>query len=100
MDLDRSTRAVPSPVAPLVRALVPVAGQLHEVLAHMELCSAQGRSHPDAPPIPDVLAALLDGILAPLARRRPEDAEAATRVLRGVSEAIERELLLVTPDRD
>ena len=99
MDLDRSSRAVPSPAAPLVRELVPVAGQLHMVLAHMEQCSAEGRSAADAPPIPDVLAALLDDVLGPLARRRPEDVAAATRVLRAVGEAIERDLFLVTPDR-
>ena len=100
MDLDRSSRAVPSPAAPLVRELVPVGGQLHLLIAHMEQWSAEGHSAADAPPIPDVLAALLDGVLAPLARRHPDDVLAATRVLREVGVAIEREILLVVPDRD
>ena len=96
----RSTKPVPSPAAPLVGALVPVAWQLHAVLAHMEQFDAESRSAADAPAIPDVLATLLEGVLTPLARRRGDDLETAARVLRDVGEAIERELFLVSPPRD
>ncbi|MDP9418330.1 MAG: hypothetical protein M3P48_11010 [Actinomycetota bacterium] len=100
MDLLRPTNPVPSPAAPLVAALVPVAWQLHAVLAHMEQFDADSRSAGDAPPIPDVLATLLESVLTPLARRRPDDLLTAARILRDASEAIERELFVVTPPRD
>ena len=100
MDHLRPTDPVRSPAEPLVRELVPVAWQLHAVLAHMKQFDAESRSTADAPPIPEVLATLLESVLTPLARRRGEDLAIAARVLRDVGEAIERELFLVGPPRD
>jgi len=99
MDLHRPTAPVPSPAEPLVRELVPVAGQLHAVLAHMEQFAAHAPPDACAPPIPDVLAGLLEGILTPLARGRGDEVAAAGALLREVGAAIERELYLVNPDR-
>jgi hypothetical protein len=86
---------IPSKAHPFVEQLVPLAGQLHRVLSHMEQFEAEGH----APPVPDVLASLLDSILTPLARRRPDDLAAAADVLRAVSKVIEEELFLVDPER-
>jgi hypothetical protein len=61
----------------------------------MEQFEADGVAHPDAPPIPDVPAALLTGVLAPLARRRPDDLATAAAVLDEVGRAIEDEFLLL-----
>jgi hypothetical protein len=76
--------AIPSKARPLVEQLVPVGARLHVVLAHLEACGA-----PDAP---GALAGLLDAILTPLARRRPDDLALAARVLEEVAAAIEEEL--------
>lgn len=89
--------AMPAKARPFVEELVPLAGQLHLVLAHMEQFQADGHSAPDAPPIADVLAGLLDGVLAPLARERADDLAAAAGVLAAVAAAIESELFLVVP---
>jgi hypothetical protein len=77
--------AIPSKARPLVEQLVPVGAQLHLVLTHLEACGA-----PDAP---GALAGLLDAILTPLARRRPDDVALAADVLAAVSAAIEEELV-------
>ena len=90
---------MPSKARPFVEQLVPLAGQLHLLLGHMEQFQADGHSAPDAPPVPDVLATLLDGVLTPLARRRAEDLAAAADVLAAVSKAVEEELFLVEPPR-
>lgn len=95
MHADPSPKPVPSPAEPFVRALVPLAGQLHLLLAHMERFEEEGLSHPGAPPVPDVLAALLAGILAPLARRRPHDLDLAATLLDEVARAVEDELFLL-----
>ena len=92
--------AMPAKARPFVEQLVPLAGQLHLLLAHMEQFQADGHSAPDAPPIPDVLASLLDGILAPLARERPDDLAVAAGVLAEVAKAVESELFLVEPPKD
>ena len=42
-----------------------------------------------------MLAGLLDGVLTPLGRERPDDLAAAADVLAAVSKAIESELFLV-----
>ena len=82
-----------------MRELVPLAGQLHVVLTHMEQFQAEGLSARDAPPIPDVLAALLVRTLASLARRQPEELGVAGAVLAEVARAVEDELLLLPVDR-
>lgn len=95
MHADRSSKPAPSPAEPFVRALVPLAGQLHLLLTHMERFEEEGLSHPDAAPVPDVLAALLTGILAPLARRRPDDLDVAATLLDEVGRAVEDELFVL-----
>ncbi len=91
-------RAVPSPAEPFVRALVPLAGQLHMVLSHMEQFAEERDPAADVPPVPDILAGLLDSILTPLARRRPDDLARATEVLDAVAKTVESELFLVSRD--
>jgi hypothetical protein len=99
MDPLRPTSPIPSPAAPLVAALVPVASQLHAVLAHMERCSEEAPPDASVPPVPEVLAGLLETVLGPLAKRCSREAETAAWLLGEVAEQIERELFLVTPDR-
>jgi hypothetical protein len=89
--------AIPSKAWPFVEQLVPLAGQLHLLLTHMEQFEADGRSAPDAPPVPDVLAGLLDSVLTPLGRRRADDLAVAADVLAAVARVVEEELFLVTP---
>jgi hypothetical protein len=96
--MDPIDRAIPSPAEPFVRELVPLAGQLHLVLSHMEQFVADGDATAPMPPIPDALAGLLDGILTPLARSRPEELEVAADVLHAVSDAVAAEILLVEPE--
>ena len=92
-------QAIPSKAWPFVEQLVPLAGQLHQLLAHMEQFEADGHSAPDAPPVPDVLASLLDSILTPLGRRRPDDLANAADVLQAVAKVVDEELFLVDPQR-
>lgn len=92
-------QAIPSKAWPFVEQLVPLAGQLHLLLAHMEQFQADGHSAPDGPPVPDVLASLLDSVLTPLGRRRPDDLAAAADVLRAVAKVVEDELFLVDSRR-
>jgi hypothetical protein len=92
--------AIPSKAWPFVEQLVPLAGQLHLLLAHMEQFEADGHPAPDAPPIPEVLAGLLDGVLTPLGRERPADLAAAADVLAAVAKAIEDELFLAPITHD
>ena len=99
MDLLRPFSPVPSPAAPLVAALVPVACRLHAVLAHMERFSEEAAPDASLPPVPDVLAGLLDGVLGPLAKGCPREAETAAWLLGEIGGQIERELFLVAPDR-
>ena len=61
----------------------------------MEQFEAEGLAHPDAPPVPEVLDALLTRTLAPLARRRAENLGEAAAVLAEVARAIEDELVLL-----
>jgi hypothetical protein len=84
---------------PFVEELVPLAGQLHLLLSQMEHFEADGHSAPDAPPVPDVLASLLDSVLAPLGERRADDLATAADVLAAVAEVVEAELFLVEPPR-
>jgi hypothetical protein len=65
----------------------------------MEQFRDAGHSAPGAPPVPDVLASLLDGVLTPLGRKRPDDLAAAAEVLAEVARTIESELFLVDPSR-
>lgn len=96
MDTDRpASRPVPSKARPFVAELVPLAGQLHVVLEHMEAFRDEGAPGAGAAPVADVLAALLEDVLAPLARRRPADLARAASVLRDVSRAVEEGLYLV-----
>ncbi len=99
MDPLRPTSSVPCPAAPLVAALVPVAWQLHAVLAHMERFGEQAPPDASPPPVPEVLAGLLEGVLGPLAKRCPREAETAAWLLERMGEKIERELFLAAPDR-
>ena len=89
--------AIPSKARPFVEQLVPLAGRLHLLLSHMEQFQADGHSAPDAPPVPDVLANLLESVLTPLARRRAGDLAAAADVLAAVTKVVESELFLVEP---
>lgn len=91
--------AIPSKAWPFVEQLVPLAGQLHALLTHMEQFQADGHSAPGAPPVPDVLASLLDNVLTPLGRRRPGDLADAADVLQAVAKVVEEELFLVDPQR-
>jgi hypothetical protein len=79
--------AIPSKAHPLAEQLVAVGGQLHLMLSHLEAC--------DAPDPVEALTGLLDAILTPLARRRPDDVALAADVLAGVAAAIEDELLVL-----
>ena len=92
----------PAPATPLdayVAALLAIHGQLAGVIDHMMAFQASGRSAPDAPPIPVVLAGLLTDILAPLAGDDGRtDLEVAARLLEAASDLIGSELLLVNPD--
>jgi hypothetical protein len=88
---------IPSKAWPFVEQLVPLAGQLHVLLSHMEQFEADGHSAPDAPPVPEVLASLLDSVLAPLGDDRADDLATAADVLAAVAKVIEAELFLVEP---
>ena len=88
---------MPAKARPFVEQLVPLAGQLHAILTHMERFRDSEGAADDAPPIPEVLASLLDGALTPLARRRPDELAAAALVLAEVARTIEEELFLVPP---
>jgi len=90
-------RTIPSKAGPFVEQLVPLAGRLHLLLSHMEQFEAVGHCAADAPPVPDVLARLLDSVLAPLAERRADDLATAADVLPAVGKVIEAELFLVEP---
>jgi hypothetical protein len=92
-------QAIPSKAWPFVEQLVPLAGQLHLLLNHMEQFEADGHSAPGAPPVPDVLASLLDSVLTPLGRQRPDDLAQAADVLAAVAKVVEEELFLVEPRR-
>ena len=93
----RMDHTIPSKAWPLVEQLVPLAGQLHLLLSHMEQFAADGHSAADAPPVPEVLASLLDSVLVPLGERRADDLATAADVLAAVREVIEAELFLVEP---
>jgi hypothetical protein len=88
---------IPSKAWPFVEQLVPLAGRLHLLLSHMEHFAADGRSATDAPPVPDVLATLLDSVLASLGERRADDLATAADVLAAVGKVIEAELIVVEP---
>jgi hypothetical protein len=88
---------IPSKAWPLVEQLVPLAGQLHRLLSHMEQFEADGHCAPDAPPVPDVVASLLDSVLAPLGEQRAEDLATAADVLAAVAKVVDEELFLVEP---
>jgi hypothetical protein len=88
-----------SKARPFVEQLVPLAGQLHLLLSHMEQFEADGHCAPDAPPVPDVLASLLDSVLAPLGEERADDLATAADVLAAVAKVIEAELFLVERSR-
>ena len=94
------TSAIPPKAAPLVEQLVAVGGQLQSLLVHMEAAAAANGAALEAGAVPDVLRELLGAVLAPLARRRPEDCAIAGTVLEEVGATIEAELFLVPPDRD
>jgi hypothetical protein len=82
---------------PFIAQLVPLAGQLHLLLSHVEQFEADGHSAADAPPVPEVLASLLDSVLAPLGGERADDLATAADVLAAVAKVIEAELFLVEP---
>lgn len=88
----------PPPVWPLVQELVAVGGLLHDVITHMEAFDASGAGHPEAPPVPVVLATLLTEVLAPYGAARRAAIDAAAEVLADVLGILEDELLLVTPE--
>ena len=92
------TPTIPPKAGPLVEQLVAVGGQLQSILVHMEAAAAANGSDLDARAVPDVLTELLGAILAPLARRRPEDCAIAGSVIEEVAATIESELFLVTLD--
>jgi hypothetical protein len=77
--------AMPSKAWPFVEQLVPLAAQLHLLLAHIEQYAVDDET---------ALAGLLDGVLTPLGRERPADLAAAADVLAAVANAIESELFL------
>jgi hypothetical protein len=79
---------------------VPLAGQLHLLLTHMEQFEAEGLGHPDAPPIPHVLAGVLVQALARLARERPGDLAVAADLLDAVSRAVEEEIFVLPIPRE
>jgi hypothetical protein len=81
----------------LVHAVVESGGMFHQILHHMEISSADGRSASDAPPPDEVLRSLLTGILdqKPIAYRT--DLSAVAEAVSAVSSAIAEELYLVPP---
>ena len=91
------TAAIPAKAAPLAEQLVAIGAQLHVILAHMEAWEADHGPRPDGASVPAILAELLESVLAPFARRSPDDAAAATRILTEVAAIIEGELFLVRP---
>jgi len=88
---------IPSKAWPFVEQLVSLAGRLHLLLSHMERFESDGHGAADAPPVADVLASLLDGVLAPLGDERGDDLATAADVLAAVASVVEAELFLVEP---
>ena len=90
--------AIPPKAAPLVDQLVGVGGQLQSILVHMEAAAEANGDRLTNDSVVEVLTELLGSILAPMARRRPDDAAIAASVLEEVGATIEAELVLVAPD--
>jgi hypothetical protein len=88
-------RAIPPKAAPFVDQLVGVGGQLQSILVHMEAAAAANGDRLTSQSVVEVLTELLGSILAPMARRRPDDAAIAASVLEEVAATIEAELFLV-----
>jgi hypothetical protein len=84
------------PLDALVFQLVSTTGALMFIVGHMERSISSGRSAPDAPPVQEVLSALLRDVLAPLPERHGRAAiETATTVLAEATEIACTELFLV-----
>jgi hypothetical protein len=82
-----------------VAELLGTTAPLMTCIDHMRKSAASGRSHPEAPPVMDVLAMLLRDVLAKVAERHPPSELAkATTILAEVGDAVCADLFLVPLD--
>ncbi len=88
-----------SPLDVFVEALVALGGPLTSIVEHMARAQAAGLSAPDAPSIPEVLTAMLRGVLDPLRDEfSADEIETATEFVVRTCDRIVEEVLLVEPE--
>jgi hypothetical protein len=80
----------------LVSELLDCGAVLSQMMAHMIMCDAAGKSAPDAVPIPTVAHSLIRGVLIDVARRRSRrDVKVAAAIVRDATESIAENIFLV-----
>lgn len=83
----------------LVAELIAVGGVFAQIIKHMEAFAAAGKCAPDIPPREVVLQCMVEDILRPKLRgRRKSQLAVTTKLLKRIADAMESELLLVSPD--
>jgi len=101
MHIEFVPREDAAPHQQLVDQLLQVGAILSQIVEHMLTFQASGRSAPDADPIPEVVARLLDGVLEPLAGKNEDRVRIAADVVAQAHRQIADEIFLVpeTPQR-
>ena len=85
----------------LCSELLSVGAVLSQIVAQMVRFEAQGRSAPDAAPIPEAAHALLRDALGELEERHSaEDLRATAAIIRQATDSICNEVFFVAPDLD
>jgi hypothetical protein len=92
------------PLPRLVDELIQIGGSLSQIVGHMAMSEASGRSASGAPPVGAVLTGLLEDVLAPLSDKHGDEAlDAAADIVAAACEQITSEIVLVPlegPDGD
>ncbi|MEA2213878.1 MAG: hypothetical protein QOF83_3826 [Solirubrobacteraceae bacterium] len=85
-------------VAELAGQLLGCGAVLSQIVSYMVKTQAEGKSAPDAAPIPTVAHELVGGAIADLARRHSdEELKAAAEIVREATDAICNDIFVVAP---
>jgi hypothetical protein len=85
----------------LVSQLLGCGAVLSQIISHMVRCEAEGRSAPDAAPIPEVAHSLIRSVLTDVGRARSRrDLRSAAAIVSQVTEAISEEIFMVPLDAE